>query len=52
MTSAPEQPKLKPNVSTRRRPKIIEAPTASTEEQPGKPPADAVILFDGKSLGE
>jgi hypothetical protein len=47
-----DPPKYKPNDRTRPRPKVIEPPTASTEEQPGKPPSDAVILFDGKDLSE
>lgn len=35
---------------TRPQPKIVDPGTASTEETPGKPPSDAVILFDGKDL--
>lgn len=34
----------------RPRPPVIESGTASTEESPGKPPSDATVLFDGKSL--
>src|SRR5215475_12129382 len=35
---------------TRPQPKIIDPGTASTEETPGKPPSDAIVLFDGKDL--
>ena len=35
---------------TRPWPKVIESPTASTQEMPGRPPSDAVVLFDGKDL--
>src|SRR5438046_4595040 len=35
---------------TRPQPKIIDAGTASTQETPGRPPSDAVVLFDGKDL--
>jgi hypothetical protein len=33
-------------------PLVVDAGTASTEEQPGRPPSDAVILFDGKDLSQ
>ncbi|MBU6402202.1 MAG: hypothetical protein KGS61_17930, partial [Verrucomicrobia bacterium] len=38
----------------RRRPQpaVIDPGTASTAEQPGKPPSDAVVLFDGKDLSQ
>ena len=29
-------------------PPVINAGTASTQEQPGRPPSDAIVLFDGK----
>lgn len=32
----------------RPQPKVIDAGTASTPETPGRPPSDAVVLFDGK----
>lgn len=35
---------------TRPRPSIVTPPTASTQDQPGRPPGDAIILFDGKDL--
>jgi len=31
-------------------PPVVDAGTASTQQQPGRPPSDAVILFDGKDL--
>jgi hypothetical protein len=45
-----EPKKYKSNDRTRPRPKVIDPPTASTEDAPGKPPSDAIILFDGKDL--
>jgi hypothetical protein len=35
---------------TRPQPRIVRAGTASTQENPGQPPSDAVILFDGADL--
>jgi len=35
---------------TRPQPRIVAPGTESTQERPGHPPADAVILFDGSSL--
>ncbi len=34
----------------RPRPPVIQPATPSTQERPGKPPSDAVVLFDGSSL--
>jgi len=31
-------------------PKVVDPGTASTQEQAGKPPSDATVLFDGKDL--
>jgi hypothetical protein len=31
-------------------PPVIDPATASTQESPGRPPSDAVVLFDGKDL--
>ncbi len=36
----------------RPQPKAIEPGTASTQEQAGKPPSDAVVLFDGTDLSK
>ena len=34
----------------RPQPKVINPGTASTQEQAGRPPSDAIVLFDGKDL--
>jgi len=36
----------------RPRPKVITPGTASTQNQPGKPPSDAIVLFDGTNLSQ
>ena len=36
----------------RPQPRVIEPATASTQEQPGRPPSDAIVLFDGKDLSQ
>jgi hypothetical protein len=36
--------------ATRPSPRVVRPGTASTQAQPGRPPADAVILFDGMDL--
>lgn len=36
----------------RPRPAAVEPGTASTADTPGKPPADAIVLFDGKDLAQ
>lgn len=36
----------------RPRPHVISPGTASTQERPGQPPSDAVVLFDGKDLSK
>src|SRR5512136_231750 len=33
-------------------PPVVNPGTASTPEQPGRPPSDAVVLFDGKDLSQ
>src|SRR5579863_1374037 len=33
-------------------PPVIDPGTASTEDAPGRPPSDAVVLFDGKNLNQ
>ncbi len=38
--------------STRPQPAVIEPGTFSSQEQAGKPPSDAIILFDGKDLSK
>ncbi|HLU37982.1 MAG TPA: DUF1080 domain-containing protein [Planctomycetota bacterium] len=34
----------------RPRPPVVEPPTPSSDAQPGKPPSDAIVLFDGTDL--
>ena len=36
--------------TTRPQPRVVTPPTASTAERAGRPPSDAVVLFDGRSL--
>ena len=33
-------------------PPVVDPGTASTQEQPGRPPSDAVVLFDGKDISQ
>jgi hypothetical protein len=42
----------KPNDPTRPLPPVIESGTASTQDAPGHPPSDAIVLFDGKDLSQ
>jgi len=37
---------------TRPLPPVIEPGTSSTQDLPGRPPSDAVVLFDGKDLSK
>jgi hypothetical protein len=37
---------------TRPQPRVVTPGSFSTPEQPGKPPSDAVVLFDGKDLSK
>ncbi len=50
LSVAQVDPKWKPNDPERPVPPVIEAGTASTQDLPGKPPSDAIVLFDGKDL--
>jgi hypothetical protein len=34
----------------RPRPTVVTPPTASTQDEPGRPPGDAILLFDGQDL--
>ncbi len=36
----------------RPRPPVVESATASTQEEPGRPPSDAIVLFDGGNLSK
>src|SRR5260221_4221527 len=33
-------------------PAVVAPATSSTQEKPGKPPSDAIVLFDGKDLSQ
>jgi hypothetical protein len=48
----PQQPwsKYKVHDMSRPAPPVVTPGTPSTDEQPGKPPSDAVVLFDGTDL--
>jgi hypothetical protein len=50
--SASAQEKIDYEVHDGRRPQptVITPGTSSTQNQPGKPPSDAIVLFDGKDL--
>jgi len=44
--------KWKPHDMNRPVPAVVDPGTASTQETPGKPPSDAIVLFDGKDLSQ
>jgi hypothetical protein len=44
--------KYKHSDRLRPRPTVVTPPTASTQELPGQPPSDAVVLFDGRDLAK
>jgi hypothetical protein len=44
--------KWKIHDSNRPVPSVIDPGTASTQDSPGRPPSDAVVLFDGKDLSK
>jgi hypothetical protein len=46
----PEKKQYKPNDMSRPRPRAVDPGTTMPGEQPGKPPADAIVLFDGTDL--
>lgn len=48
----PEGKQWKVHDETRPRPQVITPGTPSTQEQPGKAPSDALVLFDGKDLSK
>ena len=51
-TSAAPDPNWLGHDRTRPLPVVIEPGTFSTQEQPGKPPSDATVLFDGKDVSQ
>ena len=50
--SAQEAPKWKIHDLNRPVPPVITPGTSSTQDAPGKPPSDAIVLFDGKDLSQ
>jgi len=51
-TSTQVDARWKPNDPDRPVPPVIEPGTFSTQDAPGRPPSDAVVLFDGKDLSQ
>jgi len=51
-TSEEDLKKWGPNDRNRPEPPIITPGTFSTQDQPGRPPSDAVVLFEGKDLSK
>jgi hypothetical protein len=49
LTAAPD-PQWLVHDRNRPSPPVVDPGTVSTQEQPGRPPSDAVVLFDGKNL--
>jgi Domain of Unknown Function (DUF1080) len=45
-------PRWKANDPDRPLPPVIDPGTASTQDAPGRPPSDAVVLFDGKNISQ
>ena len=52
LSMAQVDPRWKPNDPDRPVPPVIEAGTVSTQDVPGRPPSDAIVLFDGKDLSQ
>ena len=50
LSFAQVDPRWKPNDPDRPVPPVVESGTAGTQSEPGHPPSDAVVLFDGKDL--
>jgi len=50
MVNAQPDPRYKIHDETRPVPPIVTPGTASTQDVPGKPPSDAIVLFDGTNL--
>jgi hypothetical protein len=50
LSMAQVDPRWKPNDPDRPVPPVIEPGTASTQDTPGRPPSDAVVLFNGKDI--
>lgn len=52
ISQAQPDPNFLDHDRTRPQPPVITGATASTQEQPGKPPSDAIVLFDGKDISQ
>ena len=52
ITLAQVDPKWEIHDRNRPNPTVVTPGTASTQETPGKPPSDAIVLFDGKDLSQ
>ncbi len=52
LSMAQVDPRWKPNDKDRPLPPVIVPGTASTQDTEGRPPSDAVVLFDGKDLSQ
>ena len=50
--AAQKPTKWKPHDMNRPVPPVVDPGTASTQETPGKPPSDAIVLFDGRDLSQ
>jgi hypothetical protein len=51
-SSAQAQTQWKPHDRNRPAPTVVDPGTASTDQTAGRPPSDAVVLFDGKDLSK
>src|SRR5215470_9443618 len=52
LASAQVDPKWEIHDRNRPAPTVVTAGTSSTQEAPGKPPSDAIVLFDGTDLSK
>jgi hypothetical protein len=52
LSMAQVDPRWEPNDSDRPVPQVIEPGIASAQDTPGRPPSDAIVLFDGKDLSQ
>ena len=52
ISQAQPDPNFLDHDRTRPQPPVVTGATASTQEQPGKPPSDALVLFDGKDISQ
>lgn len=50
--SAQPNPDFLDHDRTRPQPPVVSPATPSTQEQPGRPPSDAIVLFDGKDISQ